>query len=78
MSRSLLLLKGNTPTESFTVVKFWATKFKRGRMSFGDDESTGRPKTATTDDNIAKVHLMVLDERRSRVREIEEIMKISK
>lgn len=87
-----LVLKGNTPTQikheldsvygdsapSFTTVKFWAAEFKRGRKSLGDDERSGRPKTATTDDNIAKVHQMVLDDRRIKVREIAEVMNISK
>ncbi|XP_030765734.1 protein GVQW3-like [Sitophilus oryzae] len=89
-----LVLKGNTPTQikheldsvygdsvpSFSTVKFCAAEFKRGRKSLGDDERSGRPKTATTDDNIAKVHHMVLDDRRGRikVREIAEVMSISK
>ncbi|XP_030750541.1 protein GVQW3-like [Sitophilus oryzae] len=87
-----LVLKGNTPTQikhefdsvyedsapSFTTVKFWAAEFKRGRKSLGDDERSGRPKTATTDDNIAKVHQMMLDDRRIKVRKIAEVMNISK
>ncbi|XP_030765065.1 protein GVQW3-like [Sitophilus oryzae] len=87
-----LVLKGNTPTQikhesdsvhgdyapSFTTVKCWAAEFKRGRKSLGDDERSGRPKTATTDDNIAKVHQMVLDDRQIKVREIAEVMNISK
>lgn len=87
-----LVLKGNTPTQikdeldavygdsapSFTTVKFWAAEFKRGRTSLGDDERSGRPKTATTDDNIAQVHQMVLDNRRIKVREIAEAMNMSK
>ncbi|GFV98304.1 histone-lysine N-methyltransferase SETMAR [Trichonephila clavipes] len=72
------LLKGNTPTQikdeldsvygdsvpSFTTVKFWTAEFKRGRNSLGDDERSGRPSTATTDENITEVHQMVLDDRR--------------
>lgn len=87
-----LFLKGNTPTQikdeldsvygdsapSFTTVKFWAAEFKRGRKSLGDDDRSGRPKTSTSDDNIAKVHEMVLDDRRIKVREIAEVMKMSK
>ncbi|KYN40098.1 hypothetical protein ALC56_05506 [Trachymyrmex septentrionalis] len=87
-----LFLKGNTPTQikdeldsvygdsapSFTTVKFWAAEFKRGRKSLGDDERSGRPKTATADENIAKVHQIVLDDRRIKVREIAEVMKMSK
>ena len=87
-----VFLKGNTPTQikvewdtvygdnapSFTTVEFWAAEFKRGRKSLGDDERSGRLKTATADDNIAKVHQMVLDDRRIEVREIAEVMKMSK
>ena len=46
--------------------------------SSGDDERSGRPKTATTGENIAKVHQMVLDDRRIKVREIAEVMNMSK
>ena len=87
-----LFLKGNTPTQikdeldsvyedsapSFTTVKFWAAEFKHARKSQGDDERSGRPKTATTDENSAKVHQMVLDDRRIKVREIAEVMNMSK
>ncbi|GFV31502.1 histone-lysine N-methyltransferase SETMAR [Trichonephila clavipes] len=45
---------------SFTTVKFWAAEFKRGRKSLGDDERSGRPNTATTDENIAKVSQICL------------------
>ena len=63
---------------SFTTVKFWAAEFKRGRKSLGDEERLGRPKTATTNKNNAKVHQMVLDDRRIKVREIAEVMNMSK
>ncbi|GFX22224.1 HTH_48 domain-containing protein [Trichonephila clavipes] len=59
---------------SLTTVKFWAAEFKRGRKSLGDVERSGRPSTATTDENIAKVHQMVLDDRRIKVKEIAEVM----
>ncbi|GFT73373.1 hypothetical protein NPIL_684851 [Nephila pilipes] len=57
----------NTPTKikdeldsapSFTAVKFRAAEFKSGLTSLGDEECSGRPKTATTDDNFAKFHQM--------------------
>ncbi|XP_065658445.1 histone-lysine N-methyltransferase SETMAR-like [Hydra vulgaris] len=63
---------------SFTTVKFWAAEFKCDCQSLGDDEHSGCPKTATTDENIAKVHQLVLDNRRIKVREIAEVMNISK
>ncbi|GFX04765.1 histone-lysine N-methyltransferase SETMAR [Trichonephila clavipes] len=65
-------------TPSFTTMKFWAAEFKRGRKSLGDDERLGRPNTATTDKNIAKVHQMMLDDHRIKVREIAEVMNMSK
>ena len=85
-------MKGNTHTQikdeldsvhedsapSFTIVKFLATKFKRGRKNLEDDERSGRPKTATTDENIAKVDQMKLDVHRIKVREIAEVMNMSK
>ncbi|GFT47169.1 HTH_48 domain-containing protein [Nephila pilipes] len=69
-----LFLKGNTQTQikdeldvvnrdsalSFTTVKFWAAEFKNGRISLEDGERLGRPKTATADDSIAKIHQVVL------------------
>ena len=58
---------------SLTTVKFWAAEFERGRKSLGDDERSGRsgrPKTATTDENIIKVQHMMLDDCRIKVREI--------
>ncbi|GFX20634.1 HTH_48 domain-containing protein [Trichonephila clavipes] len=78
-----LFLKGNMPTQikdeldsvygdsalSFTTVKFWANEFKRRRKSLGDDECSGRPNTATTEENIAKVHQRGLNDRRIKVRD---------
>ncbi|GFW46496.1 HTH_48 domain-containing protein [Trichonephila clavipes] len=79
-----LLLKGNTPMQikdeldsvygdsapSFISVKFWAAEFTRGRKSLEDDKRSGRPNT---DENIAKVHQIVLDDRRIKVRQIAEL-----
>ena len=55
----------------------WEVTFKRGRKSSGDDERSGRSKTATTDENIARVHQMVLDDRRIKVREMAAVMNTS-
>src|SRR5436190_5865398 len=87
-----LFLKGNMPTQikdelnsvyrdsapSFTTVKFWAAEFKRDRKSLGDDERSGRPKTATTVENIVKVHEVLLDDCQIKVREIAEVVNMSK
>ncbi|GFT21120.1 histone-lysine N-methyltransferase SETMAR [Trichonephila clavipes] len=58
-------------------MKFWAPEFQRGRKSLEDDERSRRPNTETTDENIAKVHQMVLDDSRIKVREIAEVMNMS-
>jgi [histone H3]-lysine36 N-dimethyltransferase SETMAR len=87
-----LHLKGNTPAQikaeldavygdsspSFATVKRWVAEFKCGRTSLADDERSGRPITATTSDNIEKVHQMVLNDHRIKVREISEALNISK
>ncbi|GFU45399.1 hypothetical protein NPIL_327871 [Nephila pilipes] len=51
-------------------MKFRSAEFKSVRTCLGHDERLGRPKTATTGDNIAKVHQIVLDDRRIKRREI--------
>ena len=43
LGRSLLLI---------STVKKWAAEFKRGRKSIEDDGRSGRPKDATTDENV--------------------------
>jgi transposase len=48
---------GNS-SPSFSTVKKWAAKFKRGRTSFEDDPRVGRPKSATTPEIIEQVHEM--------------------
>ena len=87
-------MKGNKPTKikdeldsvhwdsppSFTTVKFWVAEFKRGHKNLGGDERErwGRPKTATTDENIEEVQQMVPDDRRIKVRGIAEVITMSK
>lgn len=84
-------LKGLTPTEikseldltllesapSIPMVKKWISKFKRGRRSINDELRSGRPKMATAPDIIEKVHRILLDDRRVKVREIADIGGIS-
>lgn len=54
---------------SFNTVKFRTAEFKRGCTSLGDEEHSGCPKTAFTNDNIAQVYKIVQDNRRIKVRE---------
>ncbi|GFT66954.1 histone-lysine N-methyltransferase SETMAR [Nephila pilipes] len=71
---SSTLLYGNF-APLFITVKFSEAEFKRGRTSLGDEE---RSRRLQTDQNIVKVHPMVLDDRRIKVKEIAEAMNTSK
>ena len=45
---------------SYSTVKNWAAEFKMGRDSVEDDGQSGRPKDATTDENVMVVHTPVM------------------
>lgn len=62
---------------SFTTVSKWTSEFKRGRQSIEDDPRSGRPSTSVNFEMVDKVHDMVLTDRRVKVREIAEALKIS-
>jgi transposase len=68
---------GNS-SPSFSTIKKWAAEFKCGRTSLEDDPPEGRRKSATTTEIFEQVHDMVLDDRRTKVREIAETVDISK
>lgn len=61
-----------------STIEKWFGKFKRGEMSIEDDPRSGRPKEAVTDENIKKIHKMILDNRKVKLMEIAETLKISK
>ena len=85
-------LKGFSPTDikaeidstlgesapSFSTVKYWVAEFKRGRTSCQDEHRSGRPNEVTTPEMVKKIHKMVLDDRRIKVRELAGIVGISK
>jgi len=62
----------------FSTIKKWGAEFKCGRTSLEDDPCEGRPKSATTSEIIEQVHDMVLYDRRVKMREIAEIIGLSK
>lgn len=63
---------------SMATVKNWFNEFQRGRTSVFDEPRSGAPKMATTEDNVTKIHDLVLADRRLKVREIAETVGISK
>lgn len=61
-----------------STVEKWFAKFKRGEMSTEDETRSGRPKEAVTDENIKKVHKIIMNDRKLKLIEIAETLKISK
>ncbi|GBP03932.1 Histone-lysine N-methyltransferase SETMAR [Eumeta japonica] len=52
------------------MVKKWFTEFRCGRTSTSDAERSGRPKEVITPEIVDKIHEMILDDRRMKVREL--------
>lgn len=67
----------STSAPSKTTVYRWFAEFKMGRTSTSDAPRSGRPNEATTPENIKKIHLIVLKDRKVKVRELADIMKLS-
>ena len=64
---------------SFSTIKKWAAKFKRGHTSLEDDPCEGHPKSATTTPEIIEqVHDMLLEDWRMKVCETAETTGIPK
>ncbi|XP_041364231.1 histone-lysine N-methyltransferase SETMAR-like [Gigantopelta aegis] len=49
---------------SYSMVKKWAAEFKRGSESLEDNPRPGRPVTVTTQETIAKIHDIIMADRR--------------
>ena len=55
----------------------WYAKFKRGEMCTKDGERSKLPKEVVTDENIKKIHKMILNDRKMKLIEEAEALKIS-
>ncbi|XP_012561940.1 protein GVQW3-like [Hydra vulgaris] len=62
---------------SKTTVNDWYNEFKRGRSSTSDVERSGRPKEVATEEMIEKIHDILIENRKIKVREIANRVNIS-
>jgi hypothetical protein len=62
----------------WTLHHEWFAKYKRGKMSIEDDARSGRLKEAITEENIKKLNKKNLNDRKVKLIEIAETLKISK
>ena len=62
---------------SISMVKKWFTEFRCGRTSTNDAERSGRPREVITLEIVDKIHGMILDVPRTKVRELAEAVNIS-
>ena len=62
---------------SHCMVHKWFTEFRCSRINTSDTERPGRPKEVTCQEMIDKIHDIVLNDRRLKVREISETVNIS-
>lgn len=79
-------LLGKTGTETLEMLKTaykgdalgktqvfeWFSRFKSGEMSIEDQARSGRPSTARTDENVKKIHEIILEDRRQTIEEVTE------
>ena len=61
-----------------TAVYKWVKRFSEGRESVIEEESSGRPATSRTEENIAKVNQIVRENRRLTVRSVAEQVNIDR
>jgi len=68
---------GNS-SPSMATVKNWFNEFQSGRTLVFNEPRPGAPKSATTEDNVTKIHHLVLADHRLKIREIADTVGMSK
>ena len=53
-----------------TQVFQWHARFKPGHTSFDDDEHTGRPRSCTTPETVARIQEIIRQDQRQTIRDI--------
>ena len=59
------------------TIRYWYNEFKRGWTSIFDEERLDHPIEVTTKNMVNKIHDIVLADRRVKIKEIANIVKIS-
>ena len=62
----------------FTTIKYWVTKFEWVRTSCQGEHRNRQPNDVTTTGMVKKIHKMLLDDRRIKVRELADMVDIPK
>lgn len=62
---------------SFATISRWVNAFTRGRTGCVDEPRPGPPKTVTTNEMVLKIHTILMQDRRLKVREIADMVNIS-
>ena len=62
----------------FTTVKHWMAEVNQSRTSCQDEHRSGLPNAVTTPEMVKKIHKMELDYHRLKVRQLADIVGISK
>ena len=62
----------------FIIIKYWVAEFKRGRMTCQDKHRNGRPNEVTTPEMVKKIHKMVLNDRRLKMRQLADMTGIAR
>ena len=75
-SSGLISVIETPPPGKSTIIDQYA-EFKRDRANTDDAECSGRPKSAAVPENITKVHKIVLGDRKLKLREMADTLKIS-
>lgn len=68
--------KESAPSKS--SVKYWFAEFRRGRKDTDDAERSGRPNEAVTAENVEKVEKLIHSNRKVKLQEIADALKLSK
>jgi hypothetical protein len=48
---------------SYSTVKSWVARFRKGHLSTEDEERSGRPAQGTIPENVDTIYAMILDDR---------------